>query len=335
MKTGSSRNEIPDAAETVHDPQAKEAYGLLAQANLLRVRGQWDEAVSLCMTAMELLPGFSAAQSLLGDIHECRGHKEDAIRWYQMALDSNPDSHADRRKLESLLRADRIVPSLEDVHPMKPQEPVEAPYRTAGFALPVALRIAAIVCAVSIVGLTILAVFKQRARGNAAAGAPLLYSAPPVLVGSGTTPLPTPSQTTTDRPLDPSEESLLDSLKSALLAQNAPVRADDIMSDPRSGAIVTTVVLTDTSPPSSREAVLKIAATVAQAGTHIQAASAYNTWTVRILAPESAGTAPSLLFIGDAQRATVGALPTDLTSVTAEQLTPLFANTWWSSSAPP
>jgi hypothetical protein len=250
-----------------------------------------------------------------------------------MALDSNPGSHADRRKLDALLRDDMKAALPEDDGVRIPAVTAESTRNTAGFALPVALRIAAIVCAVSIVGLTILAVFKQRARGNAAAGAPLSVSAPPVLVGPNNTPAQTPASP--DRPLDPSEEALLDSLKSALLAQNAPVRASDIMSDPRSGAIVMTVVMTDTSPPTSREAVLKVAASAAQAGTHIQAASAYNTWTVRILAPESSGTAPSLLFIGDAQRATVGALPTDLTSVTPEQLTPLFTNTWWSSSAPP
>ena len=81
----------------------REAYSLLAQANLLRMRGCWDEAVQNCMSALRLAPDSPSAQSLLGDIYENQGRVDDAIQWYLMALDANPNSPADRLKLSRLL----------------------------------------------------------------------------------------------------------------------------------------------------------------------------------------------------------------------------------------
>src|SRR5476651_2171431 len=80
-----------------------EVYALLAQANLLRIRGAWQEAVDKCMAAMRIIPGNCAAQSLLGDIYENQGKFDDAIQWYRMALDSNPSSIADKAKLNRLI----------------------------------------------------------------------------------------------------------------------------------------------------------------------------------------------------------------------------------------
>jgi Flp pilus assembly protein TadD len=80
-------------------PLPREAYTLLAQANLLRMRGCWEEAVEKCMAALRLAPESASAQSLLGDIYENQGRRDDAIQWYRMALDISPDSPADRLKL--------------------------------------------------------------------------------------------------------------------------------------------------------------------------------------------------------------------------------------------
>ena len=82
---------------------SREVYSLLAQANLLRMRGCWEEAVESCMAALRLTPDSHSAQSLLGDIYENQGRLDDAIQWYRMALDLNPTSTADRMKLERLL----------------------------------------------------------------------------------------------------------------------------------------------------------------------------------------------------------------------------------------
>jgi tetratricopeptide (TPR) repeat protein len=72
---------------------------LLARANLLRMRGQWAEAVELCTEALRGDAHSPAAHSLLGDIYENQGRLDKAIRWYQLALELDPESIADRAKL--------------------------------------------------------------------------------------------------------------------------------------------------------------------------------------------------------------------------------------------
>ena len=72
---------------------------LLARANLLRMRGQWTDAVELCTEALRVDAQSGAAHSLLGDIYENQGRLDKAIRWYQLALDLDPESVADKAKL--------------------------------------------------------------------------------------------------------------------------------------------------------------------------------------------------------------------------------------------
>ena len=91
----------------------REVYSLLAQANLLRIRGCWEESVESCMAALRLAPESSSAQSLLGDIYENQGRYDDAAQWYRMALDVNPNSPADRMKLDLLQRL-RLDPQTND-----------------------------------------------------------------------------------------------------------------------------------------------------------------------------------------------------------------------------
>ncbi len=72
---------------------------LLARANLLRMRGQWGDAVELCTEALRADAQSAAAHSLLGDIYENQGRLDKALHWYQLALDLDPESVADQAKL--------------------------------------------------------------------------------------------------------------------------------------------------------------------------------------------------------------------------------------------
>jgi tetratricopeptide (TPR) repeat protein len=72
---------------------------LLARANLLRMRGQWADAVELCTEALRADAHNPAAHSLLGDIYENQGRLDKAIHWYQQALEMDPASVADKAKL--------------------------------------------------------------------------------------------------------------------------------------------------------------------------------------------------------------------------------------------
>lgn len=72
----------------------------LARANLLRMRGCWQEAEAECERVLRRDPSNATAHSLLGDLYQDQGRTADAIRWYQMALDLDPGRVADRARLD-------------------------------------------------------------------------------------------------------------------------------------------------------------------------------------------------------------------------------------------
>jgi hypothetical protein len=63
------------------------------------MRGQWADAVEMCTEALRGDAHSPAAHSLLGDIYENQGRLDKAIHWYQLALELDPESIADKAKL--------------------------------------------------------------------------------------------------------------------------------------------------------------------------------------------------------------------------------------------
>jgi len=90
------RTVVPGAAPTT---VAQQVGPMLARANLLRMRGQWSEASDLCAEALRADPRNATAHSLLGDVCQDQGRADEARHWYQLALELNPASEADRAKL--------------------------------------------------------------------------------------------------------------------------------------------------------------------------------------------------------------------------------------------
>lgn len=76
-----------------------EVGSLLSRSNLARMRARWEEAADLCVQALRLDPSNPTAHSLLGDIYQDQGRPEEARHWYQLALEIQPASEADRAKL--------------------------------------------------------------------------------------------------------------------------------------------------------------------------------------------------------------------------------------------
>jgi hypothetical protein len=76
---------------------------LLAQANLERIRGQWNDAIDTCVRVLRSHPGNADAHSLLGDIYRDQGELDDAVQWYRMAVDLRPKG-PDLEKLQKLER---------------------------------------------------------------------------------------------------------------------------------------------------------------------------------------------------------------------------------------
>lgn len=89
----------PESAREVAE-RAKQEEALLATANLWRMRGKWEDAERCCVEVMRANPNSIHAHSLLGDIYRDQGRYDDAAQWYQLALDLDPNSLADRAKLD-------------------------------------------------------------------------------------------------------------------------------------------------------------------------------------------------------------------------------------------
>ncbi len=81
----------------------EDIYLMLVTANVLRLRRQWRLAEAKCSEVLRREADNAAAYSLLGDISRDQGKLRDAIEWYKMALDRDPGSGADRKKLEAVI----------------------------------------------------------------------------------------------------------------------------------------------------------------------------------------------------------------------------------------
>ena len=81
------------------ETNSEEIGQFLTQANLARLRQQWDEAIDGCVEALRKEPGNAPAHSLLGDIYRDQGKAEDAAQWYRMAIELH-DTPSDTEKLK-------------------------------------------------------------------------------------------------------------------------------------------------------------------------------------------------------------------------------------------
>lgn len=79
-----------------------EVYKELAHTNLLRMRGQYKDAIQVCLGILKKYPNNATAHTLLGDVHAEMNELSQAAEWYEMALDLNPKSEADKQKLASV-----------------------------------------------------------------------------------------------------------------------------------------------------------------------------------------------------------------------------------------
>ncbi len=328
----------------------REAYTLLAQANLLRMRGRWDEAVEKCMAALRLTPDSATAQSLLGDIYENQGRYDDAIQWYRMALDVNPDSPADKLKLGRLREAGHHRPTDsqhgERTSGADPATKADGPRAEAGSER--LLRgMAWLAAALFLVAAVLAGVMMSRGQA-----VPTPITAPPVVVSTSDTntpPTPTsngdpaatvpaPSAPPAPAPAaDPAELTLLQTLQQDTTLTSQNVLPEDVQMDPRQNAVTLTVLCPAPAVGgSAREALLRDAALAGQAGSRAQG-DRVTSWTVRCLmvSPGGAATdAPGLALVADATTAALTALGSAPVSLSATQLQPAFHNVWWSPSVP-
>ena len=320
----------------------REVYALLAQANLLRMRGCWEEAVGNCMSALRLAPDSPSAQSLLGDIYENQGRFDDAAQWYRMALDANPDSPADRLKLDRLLQ--RQLPAFRNERkPASPEtsapQDAHKPDDPSSASLPLGRRLiqdpetvlrygaflaALLVCLVVVFAYA--AVHRRATLASLGLGPYQEVKAAPVVVP------PAPSPATISgvgsSPRDSAEQAVLDTLRGSNDLSAQGITVDDLQFDPRAGRVSVTISLASGSG-LTQAAVMRCALHTAQAAAAASPSSA--AFTLRCLMPPGSGGV-SLIFVGDVARNALpgGAVP----EPDDDHVQALFSNPWWSPQTP-
>jgi len=80
----------------------QQVYPQLAKANLLRMRGEIGEARNECLAILKRQPGNFTAHVLLGDLAAESGSFDQAIQWYELALDLLPGNPQVTSKLEQV-----------------------------------------------------------------------------------------------------------------------------------------------------------------------------------------------------------------------------------------
>ncbi len=315
---------------------SRDVYSLLAQANLLRVRGHWEEAAEACMAALRLAPDSSSANSLLGDIYENQGRYDDAAQWYRMALDANPDSPADIVKLERLRQREDIrpSPSRPSVGAGTPKSPeVVSAVRRSPLRLvrdpEFALRWAAIAAAVALVLIVSLAFRAARQAGTLSAlglGADVVVK--PVVVPPRAGTLPTDPDAAPAH--DPSEQALLTALQASQDLSRLGIAVYDVQADPRSGRMTVTFGL----PPSPGLSQAQIARDALQVLEAAGPEPTVTTYTARCLLISSSGqSGTTLAFVGDISSDSVPASASAGAALTDMQAEAAFSTLWWSSTA--
>lgn len=320
----------------------RDVYALLAQANLLRMRGCWEEAVSNCMAALRLAPDSPSAQSLLGDIYENQDRFDDAIQWYRMALDANPESPADRLKLDRLLqrqlpasrterKATTAEPATEGDSP-PPADPVPTPRPLLGRLMQdpeKALRYGALAAALLVCLVVVFAYAAAHRRATLASlGFPSYQEVKTAPVVVPSTSGPPASAEAGSSPRDSAEQSVLDSLRGSSDLSAQGITVDDLQFDPRAGRVSVTISLA-AGNGLTQAAVLRSTLHTAQAAA--AASPSATAFTLRCLMQTGAG-GTSRIFVGDLSRSALpsgGATEPDDSHVQA-----LWTNAWWSPQMP-
>jgi hypothetical protein len=94
---------MQEQANHAAEPVEGEIRTLLAEANLLRLRRQYDLATSKCVGVLRRYPNNPAAHSLLGDIYRDQGAHAEALGWYKLAVQLDPSNAADNDKIREAL----------------------------------------------------------------------------------------------------------------------------------------------------------------------------------------------------------------------------------------
>ncbi|QYK54608.1 MAG: tetratricopeptide repeat protein [Fimbriimonadaceae bacterium] len=103
-------------------------YQDLASANLLRMRGDKQDAIDTCLKILRNYPNNATAHSLLGEIYMEHGELKQAAEWFEMALDLDPNATREKmllKKVQDQLNAKESAAAVQQLE-IKPRSGLTA-----------------------------------------------------------------------------------------------------------------------------------------------------------------------------------------------------------------
>ncbi|MCX8052183.1 MAG: tetratricopeptide repeat protein [Armatimonadetes bacterium] len=311
-KCGKSVTEAPQ-----HEPADVRLAVLLTSANVHRVKGEWDAAVSDATAALEIDPNNADVASLLASIYEQRGNLDEAAIWYKIAADLDPRNIVHQANLQRVTLASR-----PRFHRWTKRQRIAI---TAAAAVLLVVITVFVTLALSIGGERLPA---PRRAGRPPAGRAQI-KAPSTTPAPATT--PTTSSVSGSGLAMPSSSSARTPGEAALksrLGADESVRAagaivDDVIFDPRQGVVSITFSL-PSATPWTRVGILTTAFNIVRAA--FAANAEIRSVTVRCVISPQGPSSTQIAFVGDVSRTTMNGLGTNPTEV---QLNQAFTAQWW------
>jgi tetratricopeptide (TPR) repeat protein len=99
-----------EAAREERERLGERVGGLLSAAHILAEQKRYEQAIPLAREASLILPDSTAAHSLLASLYERTDQDKKAIAALERVIELNPDSEADREKLDQLRRGVHVLP---------------------------------------------------------------------------------------------------------------------------------------------------------------------------------------------------------------------------------
>jgi hypothetical protein len=344
---------------SVHDDD--ELHKALTQSNLLRLRGQWQDAINVCMDVVGRQPGNTTALSLVGDIYLEIGRYDAAIDYYCRAVDTAPGNVAERAKLAKAIDVKRQSVSAHtdnyrdlrtSAHSYSMQES-----EVARFARVDKLLRVTTVCVASVMLLTILAApfitQYRRQHTLAMASDGKVVTNPVVLLPQipGQTPSSIAANLNEAGPTtlrDPSDQVLVDSLRGDPSLLGHGVQVADVTTDPRDSRATITFLENAGADQAVdlRGAVMRNSVRLAQSAALRTSTSSINSFTLRCLLlsqPQTQDTVPGtatqsimastpLIFAGDIARPSIPTGDPDSVLTDDSVAESVFTRLWWSPS---
>lgn len=310
-----------------NDELSQTVSKLLAEAELDRTRGELDAALGKCTKALELLPDNHDTYSLLGDIYESKGNFEEAAKWYQMAIDTKPESVMDTAKLEQV----------EALLQKSSQEHIE---NITGGWLPGDTkrntRLSRIVL-FSVLAVLVLAAFGATSlflKFRSEQSKPEEKQPRPeqTVVKRQEELQTTPHPTSTEADLQIIARPIVEQRILTSLATNPAILShrlimEDVRIDPRTKVMTLSIRLTSSKRPLTRTGMLKYAAISASAA--FAANPGASTVEIRALVEYETKISPREPKLELMTDATIQVSGLDLNHVSAKQLKTAFTHTWW------